>query len=283
MTETHGRFAGRVVLVTGAGSGIGRAMATRFADEGANVAIHEVDDLAGAETAQMVVARDRMAKVYHVDVGAPNEVRDAITAVVDDFGGLDIIVNNAGINLYRHPFDYTDEDFDRIIGVNLRGPWNYCRYGGPHIADRGGGSIINVSSIAAVQASYYRAIYMASKGGVGMLTKALALDLADSNIRVNAVAPGIVKTSMTRPNVRRVGVAIDSMIKALTPLHRWADPVDIANAALFLASDEARHITGTTLFVDGGMLAGNTIGQPWHPVAEPDADLPWLGDSFGTV
>jgi NAD(P)-dependent dehydrogenase (short-subunit alcohol dehydrogenase family) len=248
----------------------------RFAEEGAAVAVHDVNEATAVETTQLIIERHGTAIARQVDVSAPSEVRSAIEAAVGELGGVDVIVNDAAVNKYKHPFDFTDEDFDRIIGVNLKGTWNYCRYGGPHIASRGGGSIINISSIGAVSASYFRSIYLTSKGGVAMLTKSLALDLAELNIRVNAVGPGIVKTGMTRPHEQRLGVAIDAMIKAITPMHRWAEPIDIANAALFLASDEARNITGTTVFVDGGILAGNTIGQPWHPEPEPGVDLQWL-------
>jgi NAD(P)-dependent dehydrogenase (short-subunit alcohol dehydrogenase family) len=276
MAVSRGRFSDKVVLVTGAGSGIGRGIAQRFAEEGAKVAIHDVNAEGAKETVQMLGSS---ARFYPVDISRPDDCRKALAATVDDLGGLDVIVNNAGVNLYKRVFDFTDEEFDRIIGVNLKGTWNYCRYGGPYLVERGGGSIVNVSSIGAVSASYYRAPYMASKGGVGMLTRALALDFADLNIRVNAVGPGIVKTGMSRPHEKRLGVAVDSMIKAITPNHRWAEPVDIANAVLFLASSEARHITGTTLFVDGGMLAGNQIGMAWHPVAEPGEVFPWLETS----
>jgi NAD(P)-dependent dehydrogenase (short-subunit alcohol dehydrogenase family) len=276
MAQGSQRFENRIVLVTGAGGSIGSAIACRFADEGADIAIHELNMQAAEETATQVRRRGRVARTYRVDVSNPADVRAVLAATVTDFGGLDIIVNNAATNLYRRVFDFTDEDWARIIGVNLTGPWNYCRYGGPYLVERGGGSIVNLSSVAAVMASYYRVPYMASKGGIGMLTKALALDLAELNIRVNAVAPGIVKTGMTRPQEKRLGVAIDSMIKALTPMRRWQEPVDIANAALFLASDEARNITGTTIYVDGGRLAGDQVGQPWHPVAEPGEHLSWL-------
>lgn len=270
------RFEDKVVVVTGAGSGIGRAMATRFAEEGAKVAIHEIVEEGAAATAQMVAEIGGIARVYRVDISSPEECRSALAATVTDFGGIDVIVNNAGINVYKHVFDFTDEEWQRIIGVNLTGCWNYCRYGGPFLVARGGGAIVNVSSIAAVTASYFRAPYMASKGGVGMLTKAVALDLAELNVRVNAVAPGSVKTGMSRIHEKRFGVSTDALVKAITPMRRWAEPVDIANAAVFLASEEASHITGTTIFVDGGQLAGNQIGQPWRPAPEPGAQLPWL-------
>jgi NAD(P)-dependent dehydrogenase (short-subunit alcohol dehydrogenase family) len=277
VTERRPRFAKKVVVVTGAGSGIGRGIACRFAEEGADVAIHDVNAEGAALTAKLVTERGSMGRVYVVDVSKAAECRSVLAATVTDFGGIDVIVNNAGINLYRRAFDYTDDEWDRIVGVNLTGTWNYCRYGGPYIFDRGGGSIVNVTSIASVSASYYRVPYMASKGGCGMLTKALALDLADLNIRVNAVAPGSVKTSISaRAAEAGFGLATDAMIKAITPLHRWGEPEEIANAVLFLASDEARYITGTTLFVDGGMTAGNQIGMSWRPTAEPGTHIPWL-------
>ena len=265
------RLQGKVALITGAGSGIGRQIAYRFAEEGADVAIHDVSLEGPDETAAMVRRRERRAEVYQVDVSRAAEVRGAVSQTVRDFERVAILVNCAGINIYRPPFEFSDEEWDRIIGVNLTGTWNYCRYLGPHMVDQGGGSIVNISSVGAFQTSYFRAPYMASKGGVASLTQALAQDLAEGNVRVNAVAPGAVQTGMTRPHEERLGRITDEMVHALTPMRRWGRPQEVADAALFLASDEASFVTGHSLVVDGGLSTSNQIGMDWKPVLGGDA------------
>ena len=272
------RLEGRVALITGGASGIGRQIACRFAEEGADTAIHDVASEGAEETAAMVRQRGRRAAVYEVGVAQAAQVRQAIKRTTDAFGYVSILVNSAGINLYRPPFEFTDEDWDRIIGVNLTGTWNYCRYLGPHMVENGGGAIVNISSVGAFQSSYFRAPYMASKGGVTALTRALAQDLAEHKVRVNAVAPGATRTGMTRPEEQRLGRISDEMVKALTPMRRWGRPAEIADAALFLASDEAGFVTGQSLVVDGGLSASNQFGMPWKPVAESGAELPWASE-----
>ena len=173
------RFENKAVLVTGGGSGIGRQIARDFAKEGARVAIHDLDEEGAAETLALMGDGGRGSKSYVVDVSRAAEVRQAIVRTVEDFGRVDGLVNCAGINLYKDPFDYSDEDWDMVVGVDLTGTWNYCRYLGPHLADQGGGSIVNISSAGSIMTSYYRAPYMASKAGVKGLTMALALDLAE--------------------------------------------------------------------------------------------------------
>jgi meso-butanediol dehydrogenase/(S,S)-butanediol dehydrogenase/diacetyl reductase len=269
------RFAGKTVLVTGGGSGIGRAIALRFAEEGADLAIHDLNPEGAQETAKQVREAGRRAETYKVDVAQADEVRAVVAASLADFGRLNVLVNDAGINIVKRPFDYTDEDWDSVIGVNLTGTWNYCRYAGPHIASGGGGTIVNIASVAATIASYYRVPYMASKGAVGMLTKALAMDLAEMNVRVNAVCPSAVGTPMIKPGVKRLGAMTREMASALTPMRRFALPSEIADAVLYLASDEASFVTGHLLLVDGGFSAGSQIGASWRPAPDDD-ELAWL-------
>ncbi len=269
------RFTGQTVLITGAGSGIGRAIALRFAEEEADVAIHDINEEEAQATATQVREIGRRAETYKVDVSRPDEVRAAVATTIVDFGRLNVLVNDAGINIVKRPFDYTDEDWESVIGVNLTGTWNYCRYAGPHIASGGGGAIVNIASVAATIASYYRVPYMASKGGVGMLTKALAMDLAEMKVRVNAVCPSAVGTPMIKPGVKRLGAMTREMASALTPMRRFAEPSEVADAVLFLASDEASFVTGHLLLVDGGFSAGSQIGASWQP-GQDDDELAWL-------
>lgn len=270
------RFSGKTAIITGGGHGIGRAVALRLAGEGAVIAIHDTNTDQAADVAKEIKDRGGLALVEHVDVSDPSEVRDALGATIEQAGNVGVLVCNAGINDYRGVFDYEDEDWQRILGVNLTGVWNYCRYVGEHMAQHGGGAIVNISSTGAHTAAYMRAPYMASKGGVRALTRALALDLADQGIRVNDVAPGNTETGMTRPDLKRPGYASRAMVALTHPLHRYGQPEEIAAAVAFLASDEASFITGASLLVDGGYTAGTPLGLPIQPIPEDDAVLSWL-------
>jgi NAD(P)-dependent dehydrogenase (short-subunit alcohol dehydrogenase family) len=253
------RFKGHVTVVTGGGSGIGRAIALRFAREGSHVAIPDVDEAGATQTAAEVRKLGAEALVIRTDVSKSEEVQVCLQTVLQRFQKIDILVNNAGINIARPLEEFSDADWHRIVGINLNGVWFFCRYTIPHFLQRGGGVIVNIASIGAFQASHDRAPYMASKGGVVSLTQSLALDFADRNIRVNAIAPGVVETAM---GIRwRANPANRRSVTFLTPMGRFGQPDEIAAAAAFLASDDASFITGHTLCVDGGLLAGNRFGR----------------------
>lgn len=254
------RLKEKIAIVTGAGSGIGRSIAHRFAEEGANIAIPDINEEDAEETAESIRKLGREALVIKTDVSRSEEVRYSIARTLECFGHIDIVVNNAGINIYKFPNEFTDEDWYRVIGVNLNGVWFYCRYVLDHFLERGRGNIVNIASIGAFQTSHLRTPYMASKGAVVSLTKALAIDLADKNIRVNAVAPGMIETKMTSWRVSGDQYALGNY---LCPTGRWGLPHEVANAALFLASDDSTYVTGHALVIDGGMIAGNPIGRPF--------------------
>lgn len=282
MEQGLNRFEGKVMLLTGGGSGIGRGIALRMASEGAEVAIHDADPVGAQETADMIAAAGGTAKVYKVDVSKVDEVKEAIAKTIEDFGTIDLMASNAGINRYKEVFEFTDEDWNEIIAVNLTGVWNYCRYVSEYMAKNGGGAITVTSSIGSFQSSYMRIPYMTSKGGVKMLMQSMAQDLGQYNVRINAVAPGCVETGMTRPDEDRPGVSQRCNVVAMTAMHRYGKPEDVAAAVAFLLSKDADYITGSTLVVDGGWTAGNPNGLPIRVVPKPGCDVPWL-DEFDYV
>lgn len=259
------RLKEKVAIITGAGSGIGQSIARRFAEEGADISIAEINEEGARETAESIRQLGRKVLVTETDVAVSEQVQASIAKTIETFGKIDILVNNAGMNIYKFPNEYTDDEWLKILGVNLNGVWFYCRYVLDHFLERGQGNIVNIASIGSFQASYKRAPYMSSKGAVMGLTKALATDLASKNIRVNAVAPGMTETNMTKWRVS--GDQYD-LGNYLIPMGRWGQPTEIANAALFLASDESSYVTGHLLAVDGGFLAGNKIGEPFPGAQE---------------
>jgi NAD(P)-dependent dehydrogenase (short-subunit alcohol dehydrogenase family) len=245
------QLAGKVALVTGAQKGIGRGIAIAFAAAGADVAINWLDDEdAAREVAAGVVAHGRRVITIQADMAKIQDVREMVEAVVSEFGGIDILVNNAGV-FPRVPFlQMTEADWDFVHDVNLKGAV-FCAQAAAKAMVAGGraGAIINITSGAAFRGSPNGVHYCASKGGVVSMTRQLALELAPHRIRVNAIAPGLTDTDQPRDGSTEEEIAATA---ALNPLGRMAQPADIADTAVFLASDAARFVTGQTLHVNGG-------------------------------
>jgi NAD(P)-dependent dehydrogenase (short-subunit alcohol dehydrogenase family) len=245
------QFSGKVVLVTGAQQGIGRAMAAAFAAAGADVAVNWLDDEpAAAGLAAEIRAAGRRALPVRADVGDIAEVRAMVTAVETGLGPIDVLINNAGV-FPRVPFlDMTESDWDHVLGVNLKGAC-FCAQAVARALVAAGrpGSIVNISSGAAFRGSPRGVHYCASKGGVVSMTRQMALELAPHRVRVNAIAPGLTDTAQPRYGGSEEEIAATA--RAI-PLGRIAQPEEIARAAVFLCSDDAGFITGQTLHVNGG-------------------------------
>jgi glucose 1-dehydrogenase len=249
------RLPGKVAIVTGAARGIGLAIAQRFVKEGAQVAL--ADRLA-AEIATEAGRLGPAALAIPTDVGDAGEVRRMIARTVEHFGRLDCMVSNAAVQAEIPFLDLTEEEFDRVIRVNLKGTFLCGQTAARHMVETGTrGTIINMSSVNAVVAHPVLVHYAASKGGIGMLTKGMAVSLAPHGIRVNGIGPGTVNTPINANFFSMPGM-IDRFLMR-TPLGRIAESDEIASVAVFLASDEASYVTGTTIYADGGRLALNGV------------------------
>jgi Dehydrogenases with different specificities (related to short-chain alcohol dehydrogenases) len=251
------KLADKVAIVTGAGGGIGAAIALRFGREGARVVATDVQHDAVEALAERIRAEGGQALALRQDVGEEEGWRAVVEAAQAQFGRIDILVNNAGIadkaGMMGSRADETDiEDWDRVISINLKGVFLGVKQVIPAMLAGGGGAIVNLSSIAAMLGNAAPFAYTASKGGVRSLTKHLAVTYGKHNIRANSVHPGLVRTPMTQKDMELPGVA--DFLKQAIPLGRSAEPQEIADAVMFLASDEARYITGAELVVDGGAI-----------------------------
>jgi NAD(P)-dependent dehydrogenase (short-subunit alcohol dehydrogenase family) len=251
-TKENGSFAGKVAFVTGAGSGMGRTTALAFAREGASVVLADVSDQGNQETARMIEELGRRSLAVRCDVTRSEDVQAALNQAVGAFGRLDIAFNNAGAE--QKPgvtADVTEEEWDRILAINLRSVFLCMKYEIPLMLEHGGGAIVNNSSGAGVKAFGRGAAYAAAKHGVVGLTKDAALDYASSNIRINAVCPGIVDTEMMQRFTGGTTEGRDRVI-AQEPIGRMGTPDEIAAAVLWLCSSAASFVIGHALVVDGG-------------------------------
>ena len=257
-----GEFTGKSVLVTGGALGIGKGIAEGFAAEGANVAIADVNREAAEATAAAITAAGGGRAIATIgDVSSAADAQRMVSEAVAAFGRLDVLVNNAGIQpmgWFHRLEDLPEEQWDRILGVNLKGMFLLSKYSIPEIRKQGGGAIVNLASVQGLQSMPGVPAYAASKGGVLSLTRNMALDYARENIRVTAICPGTIDSDMVRTSARAEGGDIEANIRkygAFHPLGRIGKPEDIANAAIFLASEKASFITGEYLCVDGGFMA----------------------------
>jgi NAD(P)-dependent dehydrogenase (short-subunit alcohol dehydrogenase family) len=247
------RLSDRVAVVTGAGSGIGRATALRLADEGAAVGCLDLMADTVEKTALEIVERGGQAKAYPGNVADPAGAAAVVPLVVADFGKVDVLTNIAGIGGFAVSHQVPLDEWNRILAVNLTGTFLMCQAVLPYFLKQGSGVIVNTASTAGVMAQPYSAAYAASKGGVVMLTKALAYEYIKRGIRVNAVAPGGVHTPMIDSFAFPEDADPRLFDKIMPPMGHMCAPEDIAAAFAYLASDDARYVTGTVLSVDGGM------------------------------
>jgi NAD(P)-dependent dehydrogenase (short-subunit alcohol dehydrogenase family) len=247
------RFGGKVAIVTGSGRGIGRATAEQFAAEGAAVVIAEVDERCGEATVEAIRQAGGEATFVRTDVSNSEQVGRMVETALDVYGQIDILFNCAGVLLRASLTDTEEEDWDRVMAVNLKGVYLCSKHVLPHMISRGRGTIINASSVVGLHGAFAeQAAYCASKAGVTMLTKAMTLDYARHGIRVNCVCPGPTETEMMCGN--RSQEALQEVAESF-PIGRMAKPREIAAAVLFLASSDASFITGHALTVDGGQTA----------------------------
>ena len=251
-----GRVNGRIALVTGASSGIGRATALAFAREGAKVVAADVTVAGGEETVRLIQAAGGEAIFVKTDVSKAAEVEALIKKVVQTYGRLDCAFNNAGIEgqMGKRTADSSEENWNRVIDINLKGVWLCLKYEIPQMLKQGGGAIVNTASVAGLVGAAGGSAYVASKHGVNGLTKTAALECAKQGIRVNSVCPGGIRTPMLE-RIMSSNPQMSEMVAAMEPVGRLGKPEEIAEAVVWLCSDAASFVTGLPMAVDGGMTA----------------------------
>lgn len=249
------RFKGKTVVVTGAASGIGRGIAQRFSDEGANVVMCDIEDAELDAQASELPPQRTLGK--RCDVTSFEQVQALIAAAVERFGAVDVMINNAGIASEGSATEVPLDEWRRTIDTDLSGVFHGCRAALPELL-KSGGCIVNTASVSGLAADWKMTAYNAAKGGVVNLTRAIALDFGGRGVRANAVCPSLTRTGMT-VDMLKDRELVDSFMERM-PLHRVAEPADIAAVVAFLASDDARFVNGVNLPVDGGVMASN--GQP---------------------
>jgi NAD(P)-dependent dehydrogenase (short-subunit alcohol dehydrogenase family) len=256
-----GKLDGKVALITGAGSGMGQSTAFLFAREGAKVGVVDYAPEQGKETVEMIQESGNEAIFIEADISKADNAERMVQTTVDTYGRIDILHNNAGISQRMVPTaETTEEEWNRVIDVNLKGVFLGSKYTIPVMLDQGGGVIINTASASGLGGWAGLGAYSASKGGVVILTKTMALDYAGQNIRVNCICPGFIHTPMMDRQLPKDPQAKQAVTtRAQSPMGRIGRPQEIAQAALYLASDDSSFVTGAILVVDGGLIAGAKI------------------------
>jgi len=251
------KLEGKVAIVTGATDGIGKAIALKFAKEGAKIIMIGRDEAKGRAALEKVREHGE-ATYFKADVSNSSQVKKLVDGTAQKYGRIDILVNNAAVGYVGTVVNTSEEIWDQVMDINMKGVFLCCKYVIPYMQKKGGGAIINIGSINSLMAMENEAVYDASKGGVLMLTRAIALDFAKSNIRANCICPGAVETAMLKVSLDGASdpAKAREWITARHPVGRLGTPDEIAEAALFLASDASSFVTGAAIPVDGGILAG---------------------------
>ena len=248
------RLENKVAVVTGGAQGIGQAIVQKFVAEGARVALLDIDEPRGRAEAER---HGDAVRFIRCDITREADVAAAIAGTVEAFGTVDILVNNAGVNTYFDATTMTEDEWEKVFAVDLKGAWLCCKHALPHMREQGSGAIVNIASIHAFMTTYNQFPYAAAKSGMVGMTRSLALDFGKCQIRVNAICPGWVRTQLVDEwlELQPEGKAAEQRVLDQQPLGRMAAPMEIANFVAFVASDEASFMTGAALLIDGGLSA----------------------------